>query len=693
MPADKNVVLTVDAGEASIINHPVSIGVPFPRGEVFSLNNLRLDDGNGLETPAQFASLVQWPDGSLKSVLVQFHSDISTDFSTDYILLYGSGVSHSNYATNLSYIEDAAFITVKTGAVQFKLNKAQFTLFDQVWVDNNKNGLYENSEKMMSQPGDIFLINAFDNLEYKSSLYTSPVYTIEESGPVRMVIKATGKLQADNGNTLTDFIVWIYAYADQGQIEVEYTLVDTRVEENVEAYRDQLALSVTGYGLKVPLNLSTLTYSFGGEGNTIYTGPVTGNHYLYQSGEMNYVNGGLEAFTFSYEGAGSGAKAPGWMDVSGGTSGVSVMVKDFWQQFSKELAIENNTLVTYLHPTRSSLPNPDLSYPKQDANTMKYKRPNTFYFPREGGAKTYQVLFDFHGENYSAFDTNDHNKVFQTHHPLVTAPASWYTNSKVFGEIIESGAWSAGYDQQLIDGYYTRSIENKKDTGGIAVMYGWRDFGDRMRAGWIGESDGVRIPGFYNDTHVGAHQFFIQYLRTKDKRWWELAETASRHWMDVDVSHTNRKGGPWGSKNFGPGEGHMIKHEMSDHHSRNIHKGHAHISGLPDYYLMTGDKRAREVIEEVGDWWAKASPKFFATPVGSTHWSEAERDFGWPLFVMNEVYRATGDTKYLQAAAQEVNHLLQWWQTPSDHWVDGVIVGQNDWAQGTGWWYMYPSSG
>ncbi len=691
--AQNSVTLTVDAGSADVNNYMVSTGVPFPRGAVTSLNNLRLENLGGVEIPAQFEGLVQWPDSSYKSILVHFASDISTNLTTDYVLQYGSGVSHSTYSEGLSYVDNGSSILVDTGAIQFELNKSAFTVFDQVWVDNNADGFYDDSEKMMSQPGKIFLINAFDNLEYSSSLFTQPVYTIEESGPIRMTVKVEGKLQTDNGSTLTDFIVWLYAYAGQGQIQMDYTLVDTRLEKDVAASRSQLALSVTGYGLKLPLNLSNAMYAFGGENNQTLTGPVSGNHYLYQHGDMNYIDGGLQPFDFGYEGAGSGAKAPGWMDVSSNNtgSGVGVMIKDFWQQYPKEFAIENNALIAYLHPTRASSPTPDLSYPPHDAVNKKYKRPNTFYFSREGGAKTYQILFDFHNQSKSIADISNHNKVFQAHYPLVTAPATWYAQSKVFGDMVEAGPWSAGYDDNLISGYYKRSIEDKKDTGGITVMYGWRDFGDRMRAGWDGtSSNGVRIPAFYNDTHVGAHQYFIQYLRTKDKRWWELAEKASRHWMDVDVSHTDRRGGPWGNKDFGPGEGHMIKHDVHDHNSRNIHKGHAHVSGLPDYYILTGDKRSLGVIKEVGNWWAKAIPVFFPTPVGNEHWGEAERDFGWPLFVMNEVFRATGDTKYLQAAAQEVNHLIQWWQMPSEHWVNGTVVGQNDWTQGTGWWHMYP---
>jgi len=667
-------------------------GIPFSRGTLTSLAALRVDDAAGHEMPAQFVSLATWPDGSQKSVLVILNADATA--SQTYTLQYGTGVTRASYPTSLTYTEDTLGITVATGPVQFRLSKARFTVFDQVWADANTNGIFEATEQLLSQPGDLFFLNAFDNLEYRSSLYPTPTYTLEEQGPMRIVLKASGKLQATNGQTLTNFIVRITAYAGRDYVQVEYTLVDPRTESDVTANRTQLALSAIGYGLRLPINLANPTYTFGGESGQRYTGTVTGEHYLYQHGTMNFTDGTLNPFAFAYEGVGSGAKAPGWMDISSVQSGVSVMLKNYWQQFPKELAINNNQIVVSLHPTRASSPTPDLSYPPLDGTTKQYQRPNTFYFPREGGAKTYQVLFQFHPGTVNVTKLDALNQTFQMP-PLLTAPATWYTNSKVFGNLVEAGPWSAGYDQYLIDGIYNPSIAAKQDTGGLAVMYGWRDFGDRMRAGWAGVSaNGVQIPSFYNDTHVGAHNFFIQYLRTKDRRWWNLGEISSRHWMDIDVSHANRLG-YWtqGGKyvGFGPGEAHVIKHEVIDHDDPHLHWGHAHLSGLPDYYLLTGDRRALEVVQEVGTWWANAAPVFYPTPVANPHWAEAERDFAWPLYVLNEAFRATGDQQYLQAAAQIVKHLIGWWQTPSTHWVNGVDMGRNDPALGTGWWSMYPA--
>src|SRR5262249_47782814 len=77
---------------------------------------------------------------------------------------------------------------------------------------------------------------------------------------------------------------------------------------------------------------------------------------------------------------------------------------------------------------------------------------------------------------------------------------------------VEAGPWSAGHDDWLMRQIYEPSIQAFKDTGGLAVQYGWRDFGDRMRGGWCNvDPSGFKIPCFYNHTPLRAHPWFLPY--------------------------------------------------------------------------------------------------------------------------------------------------------------------------------------
>lgn len=689
--AAKQVILILAKSPVSLAAYPLATGVPIPRGELFSPGNARLVDSSGAEMSIQASSLATWPDGSIKSLLVQYLSALSDTALQWYVLEYGADVTPLSSLPNpLQVTETASDITVNTGPIEFVVGKGPFRLFEAVRV--SRGGGYE---PVLSRPADIFAVNAFDRQDYRASRFATPSVVVEEAGPLRTVIRAVGALQSAAGGYLAAFVVRIYAYAGQDYVRVESTLADVRPELNVLAQRSQLALSISEYGVELPFNLSAPSYAFGGEGGALYSGAVLPGqqHLLHQYGRFNYdvTNGSVFPFTFVYASAsggtitGSGAKAAGWADVSDGSQGLSVMLKNFWQQFPKEYSVQGDTLTAYLHPARSSLPTPDLSYPAFSAATG-YLRPNTLYSPREGMAKTYELLFQFHAGDRASAQPERLNSAFQAN-VLPTALPAWYTQSQVFGPIIEAGPWSAGLDDYVLRQIYIPSVE----TGGVlASMYGWRDFGDHLRPGYCDvTAAGLKVPCFYNDTHVGSHVYFQQYLRTLDPRWRDYAWNATRCFMDLAVSHALTRYGYW-PQGFGPGEGHLVGHDVYDHVSSNLHKGHAHLSGLADLYLLTGDRKALGVMREIGDWWTRAVPVFYPTPLPQPHYAEAERDFGWPLFTLLEVYRGTGDPKYLQAASQIVAHLIQWWQTPSDHLVNGVVVGRNDWRQGTGWWAMYP---
>jgi hypothetical protein len=685
--AAHEVRLTVPSAPVAWDAYPLATGVPIPRGELASPAGARLLDYTGQEVPIQASALARWPDESVKSLLVQFIGPLNASRAKYYVLEYGKDVvATAASPSRVKVQETAGEVTVTTGALDLRIGKRPFG-----FTACRRASPQAPCESLLSRPADLFAVNAFDGQEYRASLDPAPSVIVEESGPIRAVVRASGSLRSAGGRTLIAFIVRLRAFAGQDLVEADVTVVDPRPEADVAARRPQLALSISSYGLELPYALGAASWSFGGQGDGVHSGPVRPGveAYLLQSGRLNYdmTNGTLQPFTFAYEGAARGAKASGWVDVSDASRGLAVCLRNFWQQFPKEWSVADNILRVYFHPQKSSRPAPDLTYPRLAAATG-YARPNTFYSPREGLAKTYELLISFHSGDRAAARPEALNRAFQSS-PLPTAPAALYATSGVYGRIIDAGPWSAGHDDWLMRQIFEPSIQAFKDQGGLAVQYGWRDFGDRMRGGWC-EVDpaGFKIPCFYNDTHLGAHVWFVQYLRTLDPRWRDYAWNATRFFMDIGVSHSPRRG--YWPKAYGPGEGYLIRHEIVDHTCRNLHRGHAHLSALADLYLLTGDRRALEVMREIGDWWVSAVPDFFPTPIKGPHYAEAERDFAWPLFVLNEAYRGTGDPRYLRAGAQIVKHLLEWWQTPSDHLVAGKVVGRNDWTRGTGWWAMFP---
>jgi len=674
-------------------NVPIRTGVPFPFGALPSLAQLRLEDGkSGMPVPAQFDALATWPDGSLKAVLVQFVGDLGP--AKHYRLAYGAGVSRGTPLRTITTPKADGRLTVDTGPMRFSLNGKG--VLDGLWRDGNDDGQFSADERLIDG-GDVFLIDAFDGQEYTGSSAKSAVITLEEDGPLRAVVKVEGSLTNARGATHMKYLLRYYASQGSDKLDVELTVIDDRLEANVDKTPSTLAIAAKALGLRWNYVTSDApSYRFGGESNGVYSGRVSGEHYLLQTGEFHYVDGEDRGHTFAYHGVGAGQKAPGWLALSTGNRHTTVMIRDFWQQFPIELSVNAKTFTAALFPVRALTGAPETA-PIPPSGKV-YRRPNTFYFLRPGGAKTYQLRLVAHRNAPSTEELHDLNGSFQRHELDLVASPSWYAASGVWGQLTAGGPGSpsAGYDAALISDIYVPSIERNE---GDATMYGWRDYGDRLRAGWADVKNGLRIPSFYDDTHVGANNFFKQFIRTGEQRWYHLGEIATRHFMDVDVSHGPRQG-YWktGGAPQPAGEIKCTAHDSIDHEGRSLHWGHAHVSGLSELYLLTGDKRSLDVLKEIGNWWKFVTPYFFPLPFKLDQtYREAERDYAWPLYVMNEYVRVLGDDEHhREVAGRLVNYLIQWWQTPAKHIgynpatraVSNDVVGINDARAGTGYWTM-----
>ena len=690
--------LTLVAGPAAA-RVPVRSGMPFPAGAITDATRLRLETGAGAEVAAQFDVLARWPDDSIKVALVQAVVDLGA--AASYRVAYGTGVSRAALPRNIKVTgTPTTELLIDTGAVQFAVNPKG--LVKKVWRDTNANGTFTADEQVIDD-GDMFVVNAKDNLEYTASAAADAAVTLEENGPVRVVVKATGTLTAAGGSHPVKYLLRYYASQGSDKIDIEATIIDDRMETNVEVVPAEFAFAAKGLGLRWRYVADgSASYRFGGEGGIAYSGTATGEHYLAQGGLFRYVNGVDQGHTFSYTGVGTGSKAPGWMAVDTGGKHIALMVKDFWQQYPNELNLQagNRTITASLFPARSVGAAAQTSAPA--TSNANYVRANTLYFARPGGAKTYQLRLAVGGATPATDTLAALNDSFQRHRLDLVATPQWYTASKVFGDLDTgaSAAGSIGYNAMLMQDIFERSIERLDGVEANATMYGWRDHGDRLRAGWNVLPDGVtRVPSFYNDTHVGANNFYTQFLRTGDARWFQLAEISTLHFRDIDVSHGPRKG-YWntGGQATPAGEIHALSHENIDHQVRNMHWGHAHVSGLSDSYLLTGDKRSHDVLAEIAGWWKFVSPHFFKRPfVFAQQYREAERDYGWPLYVMNEWVRVSGDATYHKdVAGGLVDYLGQWFRTPANHvgynpatgTVSNAVLGQNNAAAGTGYWTM-----
>lgn len=676
------VALKVDtAGNPAAAGTPVSSGVPFPRGWLATVDHLRLETAQGSELPANYWKIVAWPDGSVKSALVSFVPTPAGDAYPDVVLRYGPTVTHQA-AGPVQVSEDSSSLTVTTDVLKLQFSKSRFTVLEQAWTDVNHDGVFDAGERWLTAPADLVVLDRKTHANFRSSLWTSAdgyALRLVEAGPQKVTVLLEGRVKGEGGAvtvdgdaTIVQAKVWLSVYAGSSLVRVQTTIVDTK-SRPTETFSDRI-LKINSISLDLPLTLTSPNYAAGGESGAVYQGAVGSGASLLQDATATFTS--QFAYAFSYSGVGSGAKAPGWMDFSDGTRGLVLGLRHFWQSYPHRLAMDGaNTAHLEFLPAGS---------------------PNYFWTVYPGVGKTYEGFLDFHAGAYGAA-VKRRAEIALDFPMLVPSDIGWYAKTDVFGPISKVSDLSAAWETRVANQYNCTVL--RQGCTIYPLPYGQRNFGD-FQQGFGTKSTGGYFP-IYGDSHYeDAHGSILQFARSGDRRWFDFAVPFARHHYDLDVMHTEN---PVRYAGFPAGMIHW--HGTSEHEGVNIEMGHVVPGGLDDYFYLTGDPRALEVLREQGNWvekWARngrsrIAPEKSTDKVGL---EEYERVAAWPLYTIMKAYETTADPKYLEGASILVKNNIDWWKMPQAHIVfsnsatldltkppeqQALYYYKTDWTQGTGY--------
>ena len=148
--------------------------------------------------------------------------------------------------------------------------------------------------------------------------------------------------------------------------------------------------------------------------------------------------------------------------------------------------------------------------------------------------------------------------------------------------------------------------------------YGWRNYGD-LYADHENEhykGEGL-IVSHYNNQYDPLFGFLNQYLKTGDRRWWDLAEPLAKHVMDIDIYHTTLDKDEYNHGLFWHTD-HYVDAKTAGHRTysknqpQNVYMDHAggggpggqhcYTSGLALYYWLTGDDSAKRSVIDLTNW-------------------------------------------------------------------------------------------
>ncbi|MGD9497136.1 MAG: hypothetical protein AB7Y46_12635 [Armatimonadota bacterium] len=588
------VALTVrNPHDADAIAWPVTSGVPFPQGALGNEGDLRLMGPEG-EVPAQFRPLGTWPDGSLKWVLVTTLADVPAGGSTQYTLEFGRDVD--SMAASARYapiaVERDGRVTIDAGGVALS-------------IDEHGQLVGPNGPHVTTLVGE-------GGTEFTSALANAET-TIEESGPVRAVVKTVGNLAAEDGGESFRIEQRIVAWRDQPRVQIYHTFVNDREDRytNIESLSFLAPAPARDWSLALE----------GGDTLALGAGDAT-----WQRFDREYV----------VDGDGVEGRFTGGALADDGS--MAVTVRDCWQNYPKGFAVTDEGLRVDLAPDFEAGLYDAFPFEQEGHHLYFYLLDGHYRF-KQGMAKTHELLLDFGGDAQLAGRAG----LFQQ--PLMlTAEPEWYCGSMAFYNVAPRDEERFAAYEQAID----RNIVAYQAVRERQHDYGLMNFGD-----WYGER-GANWGNIEYDTQPA---FFLANIRSGHLDAFELGDVTETHHRDVDTVQ-------WAA------DPHMIglvyTHQMGHvggYYTESVpgtkgipsmggSVGHAWTEGHFDHYYLTGDPRSLDTGMAVVDYF---TDKQLSRPYD---WLGA-RDPGWHLIMLASALAATNDPYYLNAARIVVDRTLE----------------------------------
>ncbi len=641
---------------------PFSAGIPFPRGEIKDASHIEILDGN---TPIDFQSkpLCRWQDGSLKWLLICLKSSLAGNMQKEFRLRY-SGQFNSTEKNSVLKVDDiSGQITINTGPLRFIVKKQGFNLFDKVWIDANKDGIFQD-EELICQNGNLSI--KFKGKVYLSSQDKESKVTIEDGGPLKTTLRAEGWFINDKGEKFCKYIVRIQAFAKESYLRVYHTFIYTGYPENKYHYlyngkrlpKNETIKAIT---INLPFNLvGDKLFTFEADSQVIQ-GTLNENTEIIQN---NFNAFTVEKSTGKVH---SGAKLGGWLDLSDKQRGLAVGLKNYWEQFPKEIFLDknNNSIIISLWPEKAG--ELDLKTTAEAVGPDDVARGSAF-----GLAKTHELEFYFHPGSYQESKVRNIICGLKESLPIKVDP-QWISDTVALGKL-------ANYDGRLapaeetLEKLFTWGERQKQNFN----WYGMLDFGDtlswyRKEAydksyddwGWHPEGRW----GWFNCEAVGTHTgSLLQYLRTGQIKYFKFSEELTLHVMDVDTCHYNTIANDRRLKGVIFDDysqvGSMHRHSANHWSGRNEETTHTNLTGILLYYYITGYERAFDVAKEIGEFFLKEHITYFRHPDVAPQRGIANVLWGDVL-----MYEVTRDERYKRAA---------------DKWADIFYRGQHNngsWSQ------------
>lgn len=643
------------------VDEPATFGVPIAEDEgIHDVSRLAVFDPDGKRVAAQFRVLERWraspldDDHPIKWVLVDLQMDVAANSSASYLLrdtatLVTKAEKKKPKAPRLSVEKKGPRFNIDTGNTRFAISTKRANFLESVRTDLDGDGKLESNELVLDgfdAPG--FVLTDRLGVEYTSANHEFSV-VVEEAGPLRKVIRVDGRHAPTDPTTGIgrDFLRFTTRYtfhAGKPWIRVQHTLKNDYLTDPLgaigfESYTLPLRLRTQG-GNSSP----TFRGSFGlGDGTTF---SQAGALRLYQDSDggvkwnlaSNTTFSGYRVLDSATAGEGAivsaGAQAAGWAAVGGNDHGVSLVMRDFFENFPKGFAFNGESQLRF-----------DL-FPAETAS---------FFWLDDAQQKTteFTVMPWTKSKKGVEFDQVAFSK--RVNNPLRPfIEPEYMRRSKAWGDHgnlddpPQSDTALLTFDSSKLNELYQQAFARSN------YAFGWADFGEYFWAKSTHTTGSPRNKLTYFDRFAinGSTAAFrineLFAMHSRDLRTYHMGE------FDFDdfplVSLYEGIVAPGSIDKLGRN---TLPSTLAPHKAGIPSNGkgwngfdieHMSVDDLYEYYLLTGDPVSYDSLVSIGQ--AMRTWPFYIMndPVGSS------RGVGWSLRAMIRIWRVTGDENILQLA-------------------------------------------
>jgi len=581
------------------ITEPVTAGIPFPKGALADKVIVTLFDVKGDAVPLQTEVMAVWPDKSIKWLLCDFMIDCSPNATVNYYLTLAGALSEQSLGDGTIRIEDRGlFLTINSGKALFSLDKKTFLPLTSVIVSGIE---------LIDARKSYVILKDSTQKEFNPAINS---IDIETKGLIRSTIKIEGRFEDASGGVLCDFLSRLSFYAGKSYVRIDFTIKNPKAakhrgglwdlgdEESV--YFDDLSFQIALTEKKDTLisyktQLKQTDRRIERERIEIYQDSSGGenwdslNHVNKYGKVMNRFRGYTVISDNLLE---EGFRATPKVTVISKDNAIAATVQGFWQNFPKSIEAENNILTLRLFP----------------------KQYNDLFELQGGEQKTHTIFLEFESNPKESINLD------WVHDPLVPEiNFAWYDKTGIFKYLLNYDEAKNSEMQKILDTAVKgeNTFFNKRE---IIDEYGWRNFGD-LYADHEGEEaykhkGDTPLISHYNNQYDVIYSTLIQYVKSGDRRWWNLSSELTNHFVDIDIYHTDEDRSAYNHGMFWHTD-HFQDAATSTHRSFSIEQvkdrpknqcgggpglAHLYTAGLLYQYYMTGKMLYKDALEELSQW-------------------------------------------------------------------------------------------